>query len=153
MNFIFRAVVIHRKDLLETQQLLLDASSNGALLSSEEHVAFLNAKNFPKNFSHYAGEVFFVFNLCIYLHQQSCLEEQINQNIIMFRSNGLLDSWVKEVVDKSYLKERKTKEPKVLVNEQLFGAYELLAIGLVLGASAFIVELCSTQFPNLKRFV
>lgn len=56
-----------------------------------------------------------------------------------------MEVWVSGFVDRSYLVERKANEPKVLVNDQLLGAYELLVFGLVLSAVAFLVEICSAR--------
>lgn len=146
-------MIIKRKDIEDVHELLLDSDANAALLSSEEHIAYLNADVFPDKFFYYAEEVIFGFNLCIYLHRQSCLEEQMNQNILIFRSSGLLGHWANEFVDRSYLKETKTREPKVLVNKQLYGAYELLTLGLAMAGSMFLIEICSSRFSMLRKYV
>lgn len=123
------------------------------MLSSEDHLAFLNHQVFPEEYYHYAEEVVSVFNLCIYLHRQSCLTRDVDNYILKFRSVGLLDNWVKKFVDRSYLKERTSTGPKVLVNEQLVGAYELLGFGMASGAIIFMVEVISTYFHSLRKFV
>jgi hypothetical protein len=110
----------------------------------------LNERIFPTAFFHSAEESIFSFNLCIYLHRQSCLAQQINQNILDLKSNGLLDAWSRKFVDRSYLKERIFSEPKVLVIHQLLGAYELLFIGIFLSFTAFIVELISTRISFMR---
>lgn len=151
--FLPRAVFIERKSLKELQQYLLDPDFKGALLSSEEHIAYLNQDVFPKAFYHSAQEILFSFNLCIYMHRQSCLVEEINQIILALRSNGILKASAKQFVDRSYLKERVFSEPKVLVLQQLLGAYELLIIGLALSFSAFLLEIISSHFFFLKNFM
>lgn len=152
-NTINRAVYINRSQLAMLRQNLLNTNFRGALLSSEEHTAYLNAQVFPHHHYHYASEIVFVFNLCIYLHRQSCLTQEINVNILNFQSNGLLQSWSKEFVDMSYLKERISAVPKVLTNEQLFGSYELLASGLIISIIVFIIELLSVKVPRMKKFM
>lgn len=151
--FNYRAVYIQRDELVTVRDKLLDSEFKGALLSSEEHTAYLNALVFPNQHFRYAPEIVSVFNLCIYLHRQSCIAQEINLNILNFKSNGLLQAWEKEFVDRSYLVERKIVEPKVLKIEQLLGAYELLAIGLSLSFSVFLIELCSSKLSCMRRIM
>lgn len=87
------------------------------------------------------------------MHRQSCLAEVINKIVLVLRSNGIMDSWAKQFVDRSYLKERVISEPKVLVLRQLFGAYELLITGLIMSFTAFMLELISFRIFFLKMFV
>lgn len=152
MNF-FRAVFFPRNELKQVREQLVDPEFKGVLFSSEEFTAFLNAEVFPDQFFHHAEETVSVFNLVIYLHRQSCLTHPINLNILQFLSSGLMECWVSGLIDRSYLLERKANEPKVLVNDQLLGAYQLLAFGLLLGAVAFLVEILSTRVYVLKKFV
>jgi hypothetical protein len=132
---------------------LLDDAFKGALLSSEEHVAYNNERVFPKAFYHTAEEIIFSFNLCIYMHLQSCLAEEINENILKLQSSGLMETWASNFVDKTYLKEKIISGPKAMVIEQLSGAYELLTIGLVLSFTAFVVEIISAKFSFLRTFM
>lgn len=153
---IFSASIIERHNISMVHEKLLNPEFHGALLSSEEHIAFLNrlnAKKSPQIYFYFADEIFFGFNLCIYLHRQSCLTENINHNILKFKDSGFLKVWVKEFVDRSYLKERKVVEPKVLVNDQLLGAYEMLAAGLLLGVFIFLLEICSVRNKCLREFL
>lgn len=149
----FSAIYIHRNKLPKLRINLLDSEFRGALLSSEEHTAYLNAGVFPEKFYNFADEIVSVFNLCIYLHRQSCLTEQINQYILSFESTGLLNAWVKKFVNRKYLKEQMTNGPKVLVNKQLLGAYEILVFGLILGAITFVIEVCSVYVTAVRRIL
>lgn len=65
----------------------------------------------------------------------------------------MLDAWVKKFVDRKYLKEGVVDGPKVLVNEQLYGAYEIMLFGLVLGLATFLLEICSVNIPFLRRLI
>jgi hypothetical protein len=123
------------------------------LLSSEEHTAYLNEEVFPELYYHFADEVISVFNLCIYLHRQSCLTEEINQHILNFKSNGLMQAWVAKFVDRKYLKENVVSEPKPMVNLQLLGAYEMLVAGLIFSISVFLFELLSFRKAKLRRIM
>lgn len=133
--------------------MLLNHNFKGALLSSQDHIAFLNQGAFPKAFFHSAEEIVSSFNLCIYLHRQSCLAQRINENILALQSNGLMMTWAKKFVDYSYLKEKTVSEPKVLVFEQLRGAYELLAIGLALSFFVFLLEVLSIRVRCLRKLL
>ena len=135
------------------QKTLLDPDFKGALLSSNDHIAYLNRKSFPKYFFHSAQEIVSSFNLCIYMHRQSCLAQKINENILSLQSNGLMVTWSKKFVDYSYLKEKTTNEPKVLVFHQLLGAFELLTLGFAISLLSFIVEIISIKASFLRRLV
>lgn len=149
----FRGVFIHRSELATTRDKLHNADFKGVLLSSEEHTAYQNREVFPQKFFHHVPEIVSVFNLCIYLHRQSCLTQQINENILNFLSNGLMGQWVSGFVDRKYLTEWKTSEPKVLQNYQLAGAYQLLAFGLLLSSFVFIIEKCSTRVVLFRKLI
>lgn len=135
------------------REKLVDADFKGGLLSSEEHVAFSNKAGAPNKFFHHTDEVFFVFNLVIFLHRQSCLTEEINRYILIFGSNGLLEKWMSEFVDMSYLRKRVVDTPKKLEFDQLLGSFELLGIGLSLSAIAFVLEVFSRCCSGLRKFI
>lgn len=145
--------IIGRSEIAGVRENILDAEFKGALLSSEEHVAFSNKAGFPDKFFHHTNEVFFVFNLVIFLHRQSCLTEEINRYILNFGSNGLLDKWMREFVDDSYLNERIVSTPKKLEFEQLLGSFELLAIGLALSGIVFVFEVLSKFSSRLRTLI
>lgn len=131
--------------------MLLDPEFKGALLSSEEHIAYLNMKS--EDFHHHSKEIVYTFNLAIYMHRQSCLTQQINEQILSLTSNGLLQAWAQGFVDNSYLVENKEKGQKRLTNNQLLGAYELLALGLAISFCAFLLEFCSQYIRCFRRLL
>lgn len=145
--------LIGRTEIATVRDTLLSPDVKGALLSSEEHIAFANKAGFPDKYFHFAEEVFFVFNLVIFMHRQSCLVEEINRYILHFGSNGLLDRWMHEFIDRSYLKERVTTAPKKLEIEQLLGSFELLAIGLSLSLVMFLFEVLSNCSFGLRKLI
>lgn len=143
--------IIERKEIAGVRRNTLDAEFKGALLSSEEHIAFANKAEFPVNFYHHTDEVFFVLNLVIFLHRQSCLTEEINRYILNFGSSGLLDKWMREFVDESYLTQKIVSSPKKLEFEQLLGCFELLAIGFIISGTAFVLEVLSNCFFKIRN--
>jgi hypothetical protein len=143
--------VIKRVDLTNIKNNIMDSDYKGALLTSKEHVAWLNKKSSPEIFYHFTEEVVSVFNLCIYMHRQTCLARSVNENIIKLTNSGLMESWMKAYVDTSYLKLRKDEQPKELSIEKLVGAYKLLIYGLAISLSVFIVELICVRIQCLHR--
>ena len=135
------------------QKMVLDPDFKGAILSSEDHIAYMNEKASPKSFFHSSQEIVSSFNLCIYMHRKSCLVQKINENILSLQSNGLMVTWSKNFVDYSYLKEKTFNEPKVLVIDQLFGAFELLALGIAISFLSFVVEVISIKLSFFRKFV
>ncbi|KAG5675518.1 hypothetical protein PVAND_005414 [Polypedilum vanderplanki] len=146
-----RISIIERGDFPKIKDKLMDSNYKAGVLGSEEHVAWLNQKETPEKFYHYTEEVVSVFNLCIYMHRQTCLAHNVNENIIKLTNSGLMESWKKKFVDRSYLKLRINEEPKQLDNEKLAGAYKLLIYGLIISFIVFIVELISFRFKCLHR--
>lgn len=89
-----------REGLGVVSNKLLDSDFKGALLSSEDHIAYKNKAAYPEQFYRYSKEVFSTFNLCIYMNRKSCLVQQIDKYIQKLRSNGLIKRWADKVVDR-----------------------------------------------------
>jgi hypothetical protein len=141
--------IIDRSELSPLQRKLASSTfSKGALLSSEEHVAWLNSVLTPYYFLNYAREVVTGFNLCIYTHIQSCLTTDINKNLMNIFNSGLLNSWAKKYVDRSFLVRKIDSHPRQLDNEKMSGAYEVLIIGLSL---SFFVFVCEIIYARVKE--
>lgn len=137
-----RLKIINRSELAPLQRKLADPNFlRGALLSSEEHVAWLNSILTPYSFLNYAQEVVSAFNLCIYTHMQSCLTQEINKNLRSIFDSGLLNSWTNRFVDRSYLIRKTDASPKKLDIEKMLGAFEVLIIGLFLSSLLFFCEM------------
>ena len=140
--FFISLKVVNRSELSPLQRKLADPTfSKGALLSSEEHVAWLNSILTPYSFLNYAREVVSGFNLCVYTHIQSCLTQEINKNLINIFNSGLLNSWTKKFVDRSFLMRITDLRPHKLSFDKLSGAYDVLIIGLSISFLVFICEI------------
>ncbi|KAL7040767.1 hypothetical protein ACKWTF_000511 [Chironomus riparius] len=144
--------VINRSELSPLQRKLAHPDfSKGALLSSEEHVAWLNSILTPYSFLNYAKEVVSGFNLCIYTHIQSCLTQQINRNLMNVFNSGLINSWAKLFVDRSFLIRKIDQYPRKLDLEKMSGAFKVLIIGLSMSILLFIFEIIYGTSMGLYR--
>lgn len=132
---------------------ILDPEFKGALLTSEEHVAYLNLVSSPQRFFIHSPEVVFTFNLVIYMPKQSCLEQEFNNQILALTGGGFLESWALRFIDRDHMKEHKDNEPTQLNMSQLSGGYELLLLGLSIATFAFLLELLSYRIKSLRHFM
>ena len=129
----------------------MNPSFTGAILTAEDHVAFLNEKD-PDVFYQVCEEKISSASLCIYLQKSSCFTNEINRNILALTSNGLIDSWGTSVIDQSFLKDKRhDRAPKQLNNLQLGGGYRLLVFGLAVGFMIFLLEIASKKIKILKK--
>lgn len=140
-----------REQLGGIQEKLSHSEFKGALLSSEDHIAFINEKVSPNLFYHYTEEIVSVFNLCFYMHKQSCLTHEVNGNIMKLTSSGLIQSWAKIFADRSYLIPKLDISPKQLDNSKLNGAYMLLIYGFGFSLFVFIIEILCYRIKCLHR--
>ncbi|CRK97644.1 CLUMA_CG011029, isoform A [Clunio marinus] len=143
-----RSIFIPRTMLSEIHVHLLQPEFKGALLSSEEHLSYLNMKSFPEKYYHHSKQIFYVFNLCIYLHRQSCFTEEINQHLLKFASNGLIDVWASQFIDKKCLTEKVSTLPTQLTNEKLLATYEILFVGFLMSFIIFIAEMSISKISK-----
>ena len=123
------------------------------MLTSEEHVAYLNVKSSPQRFYKHCPEVVFTFNLVIYMPKESCLEQEFNNQILALTGGGFLESWALRFIDRDHMKEHKDNEPTQLNMSQLSGGYILLVIGLSIASLVFLMELISYRINSLRLFM
>ena len=74
------------------------------------------------------------------MHQQSCLEQEFNYQILALTGGGFLESWTSRFIDKDYTKDQTKQEPTQLNIDELSGGFDLLILGL---AIATFMELLS----------
>ncbi|CAO1346132.1 unnamed protein product [Diamesa hyperborea] len=140
-------VMLQLNEIPSIHDKILHSDFKGALLSSEEHVAYLNVESSPKRFFKHSPDVVFTFNLVIYMPKQSCLEQEFNNQILALTGGGFLESWALRFIDRDHMKEHKDKEPTQLNMSQLSGGYILLS------ESVFQVEQHTfLNASNQKRF-
>lgn len=139
-----------RPGLISATSSTLDSNFQGVVLSSVDHVAYRNKIVSPHQFYRYAKEIFATLNLCIYMNRKSCLANEINNHILQFKSNGLMQSWVNKFVDQSYLVYHPSTEPKVMGIMTILGSIQILIAGYLISLTIFIVEMLSQKFKTLR---
>lgn len=120
----------------------------GALLSSDDHLAYRNIHASPNQFFRHAPETVLTYNIVIYMHKQSCLVGEVNQKIIYLVNSGLVQTWAAQFTDKNFLKHTSTNKAVAINFVQLLGAFQLLSTGLIMGGIIFILEMLIIKFPN-----
>lgn len=130
----------------------VDSKIKIALLTSEDHLAWRNIIASPERYFHHAGEVIFRNNIVIYMHKQSCLVREVNTILLNLMSGGLIRYFASTFINPSFLRSPNTSNTKSLNFEQLDGAFELLAIGLLLSFIVFTIEVTFTRSSKLFHY-
>lgn len=130
-----------------------DTSSKIALFTSEDHLAYRNIIASPHKFYHHAEETIFRSNIVIYMHKQSCLVQEIDHILINLVSGGLITQFASNFINPSFLRKESDSNTKSLNFEQLDGAFELLAIGLLLSCIVFTIEVTFTRSGRLFHYL
>lgn len=145
--------MLKRQEIPSIREKIIDPDFKGALLTSKEHVAYLNILSSPQRYYIHSPDVIFTFNLVIYMPKQSCLEQEFNNQILALTGGGFLESWALRFIDRDYMKENKDIEPTQLNVSQLLGGYELLVLGLSIATFVFLLELLSYRIKSLRHFM
>ena len=148
-----RAVYKSRTDFSQMFNEVVKPEFKGGLLTSLDHIAYRNIQASPHKFFRHAPEVIVTYNIVIYMHKQTCLATQFNTMIMYLMNGGLVYNWASNFIDPKYLKRNPTSRATSLNIEQLSGAFQLFAGGLLISSFVFIYEKCSsrTQQQNVIR--
>ncbi|CAO1409694.1 unnamed protein product [Diamesa serratosioi] len=137
-----RLIFVERETLPLIWADLLIPEFKGALLSSQDHVAYWNKNGFPVKFYTTCKAPLKTINLCIYMKKHSCLTAEINRHILRYNANGLIKIWASQYIDHAYLKERvDDREPQKLQFHQLLGGFQMYAVGIIIGFGVLILEI------------
>lgn len=126
-----------------------DPEFKGALLTSADHLAYRNIMASPNRYFRHAPETIITYNIVVYMYKQSCLKSQVNQMLINLVNGGLVSQWASKFIDKNYLKHPSTSKEVKLNMNNLLGAFQLLAAGLIISSVAFLIE---AFVPHLKKY-
>lgn len=135
-----------------TYDKVIHPDFKGAVLSSEDHLAYRNILAAPDRYYRHAPEIIITYNIVIYMHKQSCLTRQLNEMIIYLVSGGLIDTWASKFIDKQFLKYKSTSKAKALNMQQLMGAFQLLMVGLAMSFVTFCFEHLFVKMNKRKSF-
>lgn len=130
-----------------------DPTFKGALLTSEDHLAYRNILAFPNQYYRHAKETIMTNNIVIYMHKQSCLSRQIDQMVVNLVNGGLTQTWAGRFIDPNFLKRKISNKAVALNIDQLYGAFQLLAAGLALSCVIFLVENFSVGFQRRRKLL
>lgn len=138
---IFRKVPFDADHFQEAQISTLNPNFRGAVVSSNDEIVHLNKLNY-KNFSYtVCNEMILTVPVVFYLHKDSYLTEVFSEKIDDLKSAGLIDYWISKYVDSKYLNiDSKDKSRKKLNYQELSGAFQLFAVGLICSVIAFMIE-------------
>lgn len=88
----------------------------------------------------------------MYFSKNFYLREAINYKLNELQTAGILEFWIKNYADMRFYKMKGEQiGPKKMEIEQLFGAFNLLFIGLGVGIIVFIVELTGLSLKKVFR--
>lgn len=132
---------------------VMNPEFKGALLTSEDHLAYRNIQASPHRYYRHAPETVLTYNIVIYMHKQSCLVDSVDENVMYLVSGGLVQQWAQKFTDKVFLKYTPTSKAVGLNMRQLLGAFQLLVTGLVLSAMLLILEMFSVSFVKKNEEV
>lgn len=116
-----------------------DPYSKAAFLTSIGHLSFRNRKVYPM-YHEFAPVPLFTLNIVIYMSHGSCLRMYFNDVLLNLISSGLINKWASGFIELRYLNKPINDDIKILSMEQLEGAFQLLAGGLLMGFVAFCGE-------------
>lgn len=152
-NFIYsRLVFINKTELPFLLKKLLNPEFKGALLTSEDHLAYWNNKGFPKKYYTPCNSKLKTINLSIYMRNHSCLAAEISRQIHGLNANGFVKALASQYIDRAYLKERViVPEPQKLQFHQLIGGFQLYAGGIIIGLGALVLEILYNWITKLFR--
>lgn len=120
---------------------ILSPDFRGALLSSSEHLAYRNVKNYPERYYNHAPEVVFKSNLVIYFVKDTCFKKQVDMLIVRLLNGGFLSQWASNFIDNHFLTQRKAKQAVALNMKQLEGCFQVFSVGLTLSCVVFVLEM------------
>lgn len=123
-----------------------------ATLSTMGHVAYKN--KLSKQTLLTTDDYIFVLSLAIFVRKSSYLLHTINNEIQLFLANGLMDRWVTEYIQQTYVGNTFTiKEPRKLTNSELLGGYEICAVFYVYSIFVAILEIMSRRFGFIRNLM
>jgi hypothetical protein len=79
--------------------------------------------------------------LVIYTQKDFYLNDEINDLLGQFKAAGLIDFWRYQDLEKKIIDDGNRNQPMLLTLHQLFGSFEVLAFGCLIGFLVFLLEL------------
>lgn len=92
-----------------------------------------------------------MFPVVMYVPKDFFLTAPINDKILLLQAAGLIEYWHTQIIDKRFLKEPVSKQPRGIKIEYLAGCFYLWAICLSGSILAFICELFSGKLRKSEK--
>jgi hypothetical protein len=132
--------------LLVKRQETLNPSAQHVVTSSLEQVLYINKMNYKDYTLTVCREYLFTYLYGIYFRKNSYLKHTFNRNIALFKTSGLIDFWASDFISMKYLKiQIEADGPKQLNIDELLGGFEVLFLGMAIGAILFVVEVIAEK--------
>lgn len=138
------------EDSMKSFHKLTDENFGGAYMTVSQHVDYFNAVNPQANILK-TKEYIRMVPFCMYFRKHSCLVKPFNDQLIAYKSSGLIDFWAKKFSKSSNRKSKET-QPKPMSFDQ-FNGLNILCICLIFfSLILFLLEILSTKFEVIKTF-
>ena len=139
------------EDILMYRKKTLDSSFKGAISSPLFEIVYMNKLNF-KSFAFKTLREPLNNNFAVFYFQKNFyLLNAVNEKIGILKAAGLVDYWISQDIDPSFLHiKQENLGPQKLNVEHLLGCFELLFLGIVLGIIAFSIEV---SFKRIIEFL
>lgn len=76
----------------------------------------------------------------IYALKDFYLLNELNENIELIKSAGLIGKWQSENIDKNFMRREISGEAKTLTVNNILGCFHLLCVGLFVSLMVFMIE-------------
>lgn len=90
-----------------------------------------------------------------YTSKNVYLLDEINKNIELMMSAGLIEKWQQENIGRKFMKSDEPREPKALTYQKILGCFHLLLLGCFCGtvvfASEFVNQTCKKFCVNNRN--
>lgn len=138
------------EDSMKTFHNLTDEHFSGAYMTISQHVDYFNAVNPNANILK-TKEYIRMVPFCMYFRKHSCLVKPFNDQLIAYKSSGLIDFWAKKFSRSSVMKHEKV-QPKPISFDQFIGVNVLCTCLIFFSLIIFILEVLSTKCEAIKTF-
>lgn len=125
---------------------------NGVYMALTEVIDYVNFLNFPKLNILKSKEVLFFIPFCIYLRKNSPLTTTFNEQIDLYASYGLINSWARRYKTPTF-RESHSVEPKRLAFNQISGLLTVYMCMIAASAVVFALEMMATRFQVVKHIL
>ncbi|XP_070491373.1 uncharacterized protein [Chironomus tepperi] len=130
----------------------LNPTSTHTVVDSSDEVIYMNKHSINGISYSVLNEIVLTVPTVFYMRKNSYLTNIINEKIDDLLSNGLINYWISKYLDDKYLRLKPLEGgPDVLDIDELYGAFQLLVLGLICSFISFIVEVLRMNINRIGR--